>query len=377
MDFTCNFCNKKYATISSLNHHQKSAKFCLELQKKIDNIETKIVPSIYNCEYCEKIFTTKFSLSKHIDICDNRINQDKVNDQIKELKLIEEQYLKEKSELEKQNITLQHELKEKNTLNQELKLKEDQHLKDKSELEKQIITFKYELKEKETQLKEKEHQINSQREDFLERISKLENTIKEKDTILAKNFDKLTTELANRPNIVNNTNNSYTIEFNKLKDDLLPFTDENIRNCIKTINSNTLIYFNDFDVSANFIGNFINSVKTLAFCTDVSRGCLVIKDENGKSSKIMARDFTAKCFDKGKKECIQVLDRAVKFLEQENRNQDIDDIEFSKCLNTLTYIKGHITQGTENNFIRELASNLSKLVPQISKNKSTNTLIEV
>ena len=91
----------------------------------------------------------------------------------------------------------------------------------------------------------------------------------------------------------------------------------------------------------------------------------------------MARDFTAKCFDKGKKECIQVLDRAVKFLEQENRNQDIDDIEFSKCLNTLTYIKGHITQGTENNFIRELASNLSKLVPQISKNKSTNTLIEV
>jgi len=366
MENICTFCNKQYNSLSSLNYHQKTAKFCLKLQQNIQEENN----TNFSCEHCEKIFSTKFNLNRHLGICNIKILKDTLN---QELKLKEEQYLTEKSNLEKQ-------IKEKDKQISKL----ENNIKDNTDLEKRIITFQYELKEKETQLKEKENQINSQREDFLERISKLETTIKEKDTIikekdalLAKNFDKLTTELANRPNIVNNTNNSYTIEFNKLKDDLLPFTDENIRNCIKTINSNTLIYFNDFDVSANFIGNFINSVKTLAFCTDVSRGCLVIKDENGKSSKIMARDFTAKCFDKGKKECIHVLDRAVKFLEQENRNQDIDDVEFSKCLNTLTYIKGHITQGTENNFIRELASNLSKLVPQITKNKPTNALIEV
>ncbi len=363
MENICTFCNKQYNSLSSLNYHQKTAKFCLKLQQ---NIQEENNNTNFSCEHCEKIFSTKFNLNRHLGICNIKILKDTLN---QELKLKEEYYLKEKSELDKQIINFNEKIKEKDKQISKL----ENNIKDKSKLEKQIISFQYELKEKETQLKEKENQLK----DKELQISKLENTIKEKDTLLAKNYDKLATEFANKPNnIVNNTNNSYTIEFNKLKDDLLPFTDENIRNCIKTINSNTLIYFNDFDVSANFIGNFINSVKTLAFCTDVSRGCLVIKDENGKSSKIMARDFTAKCFDKGKKECIHVLDRAVKFLEQENRNQDIDDVEFSKCLNTLTYIKGHITQGTENNFIRELASNLSKLVPQITKNKPTNALLD-
>lgn len=327
MENICEFCNKQYNSLSNLNYHKKTAKFCLKLQQnkqEENNINTK---SNFACEHCEKTFTTKFALTRHNLICNIKILKDKLSE---ELKLKDEQYLKEKSELEKQNIN-----------------------------------FQYELKEKENQLKEKEKQI-----------SKLENIIKEKDALLAKNYDKLTEKLADRPNIVNNnTNNNYTIEFNKLKDDLLPFTEENIRNCIRTINSNTLIYFNDFNVNANFIGNFINSVKTLAFCTDASRGCLVVKDENGKSSKIMARAFTADCFKKGQKECILVLDKAVKFLEQEYKNQYIDDTEYSKCLNMLTYIKGHITQGTENEFIRELSSNLTKIVPQITKNKPTNTLL--
>ena len=329
MENICEFCNKQYNSLSNLNYHKKTAKFCLKLQqsKQEENNTSININTNFTCEHCEKTFTTKFALTRHNLICNIKILKDKLS---QELKVKDEQYLKEKSELEKQIITQCE----------------------------RISNLENIIKEKDTIIKEKD------------------TIIKEKDAILAKNYDKLATEFANRPNIVNNnTNNSYTIEFNKLKDDLLPFTEENIRNCIKTINSNTLIYFNDFNVSANFIGNFINSVKTLAFCTDSSRGCLVVKDENGKSSKIMARAFTAKCFDKGKKECIQVLDKAVKFLEQENKNQDIDDTEFSKCLNMLTYIKGHITQGTENEFIRELSSNLTKIVPQITKNKPTNALL--
>ncbi len=371
MEFICNFCNKQYNSLSSLNHHQKSAKFCLELQKKIDNVETNIKPSVYNCEYCEKSFTTKFALNKHTNTCNTKIYQDKVNNQIKEIKLKEEQYLKEKSEFEKQILNFQYELKEKENQIKELKVKNETTLKEKSEFEKQILNFQYELKEKE-----------NQRLDFLERISKLENTIKEKDTIIkekdtiiAKNLDKLA-DSVNRPNIVNNNNNTYTMEFNKLKNEILPFTDENVRNCIKTINSDTLIYFNDFDVNANFIGKFINCIKTLTFCTDAARGCLVIKDENGKSSKIIATAFIVDCFKKGQKECIHVIDKAVKFLEKENNNQNIDDVEYSKCLNMLTYIKGHIVQGTINDFIKEISSNLTKNVPQITKNRHTNLLIE-
>ena len=184
MDFICNFCNKKYTTLSSLNHHQKSAKFCLELQKKLDNVETKNKPSVYNCEYCEKMFTTKFSLSKHIDICDNRIYQDKVNNQIKESKLKEEQYLKEKNELEKQILNFQYELKEKDR----------QFEKVINEKEKQISKLENTITEKDIILVKN-----------LENIIKEKDTIiKEKDAILAKNYDKL----ADRPNIVNNSTNN-------------------------------------------------------------------------------------------------------------------------------------------------------------------------
>jgi hypothetical protein len=142
----CEFCNKQYNNLSSLNHHQKSAKFCLELQKKLDNIENKIEPAIYNCEHCEKTFTTKFALSKHDLSCNIKILKD--------------------------------------ALNKELKVKDEQYLKEKSELEKQILNLQYELEDKEIQ-------ICTQREDFLEHISKLENTIKEKDNLLVKIFEKL------------------------------------------------------------------------------------------------------------------------------------------------------------------------------------------
>ncbi len=150
----CKFCNKQYNNLSSLNYHQKTAKFCLKLQKNKqeedsnsnnDNTDTNNESDIetnFSCEDCDKIFTTKFSLIRHYAICNIRILKD--------------------------------------TLNQELKLKEEQYLKDKSELEKQIIIFQYELKEKDNQIKEKENQI-----------SKLENTIKEKDNLLVKIFEKL------------------------------------------------------------------------------------------------------------------------------------------------------------------------------------------
>jgi len=60
----CEFCEKEFNTISSLNHHKKTAKYCLKIQKK-DNEEFK-------CMYCLNIYATKDSLSNHLKICRNK-----------------------------------------------------------------------------------------------------------------------------------------------------------------------------------------------------------------------------------------------------------------------------------------------------------------
>ena len=57
----CSFCNKEFKSTSSLNYHQKTAKYCLEIQGK--------GLSEYKCDHCDKIFSTKYTLSSHIDIC--------------------------------------------------------------------------------------------------------------------------------------------------------------------------------------------------------------------------------------------------------------------------------------------------------------------
>jgi hypothetical protein len=56
----CNFCNKKFSTLSSLNNHKATAKYCLKIQNK----DVK-----FKCLECEKTFTTNNSLTEHKKIC--------------------------------------------------------------------------------------------------------------------------------------------------------------------------------------------------------------------------------------------------------------------------------------------------------------------
>lgn len=57
----CDYCDKFFSTKSNLTNHQKTAKYCLEKQKKI-------VVKQYKCN-CYKIFTTKINLERHKQIC--------------------------------------------------------------------------------------------------------------------------------------------------------------------------------------------------------------------------------------------------------------------------------------------------------------------
>jgi hypothetical protein len=60
----CEFCQKDFSTKGTLLSHQKTTKYCLEIQGK--NVGNN---SIFKCEYCDKTFTLKHNLNDHIIIC--------------------------------------------------------------------------------------------------------------------------------------------------------------------------------------------------------------------------------------------------------------------------------------------------------------------
>jgi hypothetical protein len=87
----CKFCKKILSSISSMNHHIKTAKYCLEIQgKNIKNIKN------FDCKYCNKIFTTKKILDTHYLSCKTKKNSDNEKE-----KLLEENKILKKIIIEK------------------------------------------------------------------------------------------------------------------------------------------------------------------------------------------------------------------------------------------------------------------------------------
>ena len=62
----CQFCNKDFTSKSSLTNHQKTAKYCLKLQ------DTNKEISNFNCNYCRKLFTSRYNLNLHLLNCKDK-----------------------------------------------------------------------------------------------------------------------------------------------------------------------------------------------------------------------------------------------------------------------------------------------------------------
>jgi uncharacterized Zn-finger protein len=66
----CEYCNKKYTTKGNLTEHQRTVKYCLQIQEEIHGENSdKIEKITFNCDFCEKIFSQKSHLSRHIPLC--------------------------------------------------------------------------------------------------------------------------------------------------------------------------------------------------------------------------------------------------------------------------------------------------------------------
>ena len=95
----CEFCDKEFSNKYILHNHQKTTKYCLDIQSKL--LETK-----YNCKYCKKNFTTEQRVISHSQICKNKL----IN--IEELVKNNNEILYKNKELEKELLEKNNKIKE-------------------------------------------------------------------------------------------------------------------------------------------------------------------------------------------------------------------------------------------------------------------------
>jgi hypothetical protein len=81
MSLNCQYCKKTFTTKGNLIKHQRSAKYCIKIQKEEGNILNDIKE--FKCFHCHKTFTDKNNLIKHELNC-----QTKFLDEIEKLKSI-------------------------------------------------------------------------------------------------------------------------------------------------------------------------------------------------------------------------------------------------------------------------------------------------
>ncbi len=99
----CQYCNRTFASESSLYSHQKRAKYCLKIQEQKKVIE--FTPS-FMCQGCEKKFVTKREFNNHENRCYDLLkkNVEARDKEILKLKAIINTHNKEINELKLQHV---------------------------------------------------------------------------------------------------------------------------------------------------------------------------------------------------------------------------------------------------------------------------------
>lgn len=132
MSHVCEFCNSIFTTKSILNTHRISAKKCLKNRIQLDKDKNE-------CEHCKKQFTTKQNLNQHLNIC-SELKIQKESD--KKVLKVKEDYEEKVLQLTKENKD--HEI-EKSYLLTKIKMLENSYEKQVTELQKQVTELQDKL----------------------------------------------------------------------------------------------------------------------------------------------------------------------------------------------------------------------------------------
>ena len=254
----CQFCEKILSNIYSLKNHQKTAKFCLQKQGKINEIN-------FECECCYKKFTTKDNLNTHTKICKERIKEE--NNKEKECHLTLEKIKKEyKLELDNKEKEC-HSTLEK--IKKEYKLELDNKEKEyNSNLEKIKKEYKLEI----DKIKD-EYKLELDK--TKEKLFRLEGKL----SILENNKECLY-DIAKQPKITNTNNNNKILSITSHMD----FNNtEHVKKLIEE-KYDTKYLFQGQKGVAQFAVDYIlkdDNGELRYVCTDPSRQIFKYKDSEG------------------------------------------------------------------------------------------------
>jgi hypothetical protein len=244
--YTCNHCNRILSSISSLNYHQKTAKFCLKIQKEN---KVEINQKYYICEYCKFEFTNSHHLSNHLNCC-------------KVLKI----------QIENDKINIQVELKY-NKMKEEAEIKYNKLIEE-ANLKYNKMKEKYEIKY--NKLKEKYTILQTTLKNLKVGSIEKEKIVKDEITFLREATQKQADLLASKGNIITNNHNKI-INMITTPLDASKFTEQLKHLQVKDLKSKeTLAKFIDENSFIDDDGN------PMVYCTDKTRATFHYLDSNNK-----------------------------------------------------------------------------------------------
>ncbi len=413
----CNNCEKIFTSKSNLNVHQRTAKYCKQLQNGNLSNHTNEEES-YICEYCEKECTTRPNLRVHMERCpakrlkekydelqtkyiQNELKMtEKYNNLYTQLSTLQEQYNKQTEEI----VCLKNSLDWEKDQNSNYKTEYKVAMKELSTLRRQLESsnenIQDTLNEKDKRIEEKDKQIlyrDTQIEEYKKEKEKLYTIINEKEKELKQkeiemkrelkkkdgNIAKAINKLANTPSsttyIENNViSNTYTTEFNQLFQNLPNFTDTNVKERVLTLNHEGIIFSNNYDVDYNFSSKLVNVLKDLTFCTDPSRGKLIVKTEDGKQRSMSAEEFIIECIGKSGLECRKLLYTTNKYCEQQFKESRMYEDDYNNIKAKIATLIGCTYKSTISQSIKSMPTLMIKHCKQLSKRnvQQVNPLLE-
>ena len=112
MSIVCEFCEKEFINKYTLSKHQNTTKKCIDIQNKLLNIKVEKIKIINDCKYCNKVFTSKQSLIVHLNICNDKKLQDKILEKDKEIEMLKKEKDREIEMLKMQNENYREQIKD-------------------------------------------------------------------------------------------------------------------------------------------------------------------------------------------------------------------------------------------------------------------------
>jgi DNA repair exonuclease SbcCD ATPase subunit len=306
----CQYCKTIFKSTSALKNHINKARYCIVIQEKLAKKEKKI----YKCEYCDKILSTKQSLTKHKETCCKKKDKD---DEIKDKENKDKLLRKLKDEvIEKDKIIIK--------VNTQLENSKEQ-----------LENFKEQLEKREENFKEQEENYKEQIKDLQEKLDKIANKAIDRPTTVVSN-----TTTNNNLNIVSSLDFN---NFDRIKDAI-----ENKLNVNHVVDGQKgLAKFMVDTILTDEEGNL------LYVCTDPSRNMFKYKNTDGEINKdVEAKKLISFMVDAGIK--VKSVEIAREWCKNGDENGEVDITKYG----IMTYPQEKIMKIEDENsrFKRELAS---------------------